>query len=81
MCSLSIYLFLIRLQILASAHEFHRFFHEARETLVMIEDKEKQLTDDLGRDQQSVYTLQRQHKAFESDLQPLGVQVSGDNME
>jgi len=41
----------------------------------MIQDKEKQLTDELGRDQQAVYTLQRQHKAFEADLQPLGVQV------
>ena len=41
----------------------------------MIEDKEISLTEDLGRDQQSVYTLQRQHKAFEADLQPLGVQV------
>ena len=41
----------------------------------MITDKEKQLTEDLGRDQQGVYTLQRQHKAFESDLQPLGIQV------
>ena len=58
-----------------AAHEFHRFFHEAKETLVMIQDKEKHLTDDLGRDQQSVYTLQRHHKAFEADLQPLGVQV------
>lgn len=58
-----------------AAHEYHRFFHEAKETLVMIQDKAKNLTEDLGRDQQSVYTLQRKHKTFEADLQPLGQQV------
>ena len=61
---------------LTAAHQFHRFFHVSKETLIMIEDKEISLTEDLGRDQQSVNALQRQHKAFEADLQPLGVQVN-----
>jgi len=66
-----------RKEMLLAAHEFHRYFHEGKETLLMIQDKENSLTEDLGRDQQSVYTLQRYHKAFEADLQPLGAQVKG----
>lgn len=66
-----------RKEYLLAAHEYHRFFHEAKETLVMIKDKAKNLTEDLGRDQQSLYTLQRKHKTFEADLQPLGQQVEG----
>lgn len=60
---------------LTTAHEMHRFFHEAKETLVMIQEKDSSLTEDLGKDQQSVYALQRHHKTFEADLQPLGIQV------
>eukprot|EP00795_Rhopilema_esculentum_P013447 gene13447-4319_t len=65
-----------RKQLLAGAHEYHRFFQEARQTLSMIQEKESQLGEDLGRDQQSVYALQRYHRAFEADLQPLGNQVA-----
>ena len=43
--------------------------------LSYLQEKESQLGDDLGRDQQSVYALQRYHRAFEADLQPLGNQV------
>ena len=53
----------------------HRYFQEAKLTLVMIQEKDDSLTEDLGRDQQSVYALQRHHKAFEADLQPLGLKV------
>jgi len=41
----------------------------------MIQEKDDSLTEELGRDQQSVYALQRLHKAFEADLQPLGQKV------
>lgn len=61
---------------LTNAHEMHRFFHEAQETLVMIEEKDNSITEDLGRDQEAVFALQRHHKTFEADLQPLGVQVN-----
>ncbi|XP_065656363.1 spectrin beta chain, non-erythrocytic 1 isoform X4 [Hydra vulgaris] len=66
-----------RKELLVAGHEYHRFFHIAKETLSLIDEKEKTITEDLGRDQQSVYTLQRYHKAFESDLKPLGLQVEG----
>jgi len=62
---------------LNAAHEMHRYFQEAKLTLVMIEEKDESLTEDLGRDQQSVLALQRLHKAFEADLQPLGQKVEG----
>lgn len=64
-----------RREVLNKAHEMHRYFQEAKLTLVMIQEKENSLTEDLGRDQQSVYALQRQHKAFEADLKPLGLKV------
>ena len=62
-------------QILSNAHEMHRYFYEAKETLSMIQEKESSITDDLGRDQHGVSALQRHHKTFEADLQPLGVKV------
>ncbi len=95
---------------LTDAHEYHRFFQEAKQTLAMIQvalisipllrnvslcvlillsfvldftecsvmflqEKESHLGEDLGRDQQGVYALQRYHRAFEADLQPLRNQV------
>ena len=60
---------------LDNAHEMHRYFHEAKETLMMIEEKDYSITEDLGRDQHSVSALQRHHKTFEADLKPLGIQV------
>lgn len=54
----------------------HLYFQEAKLTLVMIEEKGESLNEDLGRDQQSVFALQRLHKAFEADLQPLGQKVN-----
>ena len=60
---------------LDKAHEMHLYFQEAKLTLVMIEEKRETLNEDLGRDQQSVFALQRLHKAFEADLQPLGQKV------
>ena len=53
----------------------HHYFQEIKQTLAMIQDKESSLMEDLGRDQQSVFALQRMHKAFEVDLQPLGEKV------
>ena len=61
---------------LIKAHEMHLYFQESKLTLVMIEEKGETLVEDLGRDQQSVLALQRLHKAFEADLQPLGQKVS-----
>ena len=61
---------------LMAARELHRFFHDAREALAMINEKDKLLTDDLGKDVNSVHHLQRSHQSFESDLAPLVISVS-----
>lgn len=62
-------------QLLEEARELHKFFYEAKEVLAMIQEKENLLTDDLGRDLNSLHQLQVVHQGFEADLAPLGNQV------
>lgn len=62
-------------QMLEAARELHKFFYEAKEVLAMIQEKENLLTDDLGRDLNSLHQLQVVHQGFEADLAPLGNQV------
>lgn len=64
-----------RTQILAASYELHNFYHDAKEILTRILDKHKKLPEELGRDQNTVETLQRMHTAFEHDIQALGTQV------
>ncbi|XP_061545741.1 spectrin beta chain, non-erythrocytic 1-like isoform X2 [Phycodurus eques] len=64
-----------RTQILAASFELHKFYHDAKEILARILDKHKKLPEELGRDQNTVETLQRMHTAFEHDIQALGTQV------
>ncbi|XP_078720706.1 spectrin beta chain, non-erythrocytic 1-like isoform X1 [Lampetra fluviatilis] len=64
-----------RTQVLAASFELHRFLQQAREVLGRVTEKHQQLSDDLGRDQHSVESLQRVHAAFEHDIQTLGSQV------
>ncbi|XP_074501677.1 spectrin beta chain, non-erythrocytic 1-like isoform X2 [Sebastes fasciatus] len=64
-----------RTQILAASFELHKFYHDAKEILNRILDKHKKLPDELGRDQNTVETLQRMHTTFEHDIQALGTQV------
>lgn len=66
---------------LDAAKELHQFFHDAREVLAMIQEKENLLTDDLGRDLNSVHQLQRSNQVFASDLVPLGHQVKHPSLE
>ena len=60
---------------LEAARELHKFFYDAKEVLAMIQEKENLLTDDLGRDLNSLHQLQVVHQGFEADLAPLGNQV------
>ena len=62
-------------QMLEAARELHKFFYESKEVLAMIHEKENLLTDDLGRDLNSLHQLQVVHQGFEADLAPLGNQV------
>ncbi|KAJ7388705.1 hypothetical protein OS493_036144 [Desmophyllum pertusum] len=64
-----------RTKLLEEARELHKFFYEAKEVLAMIQEKENLLTDDLGRDLNSLHQLQVVHQGFEADLAPLGNQV------
>uniref|UniRef100_A0AAR2J3Y9 Spectrin beta chain n=1 Tax=Pygocentrus nattereri TaxID=42514 RepID=A0AAR2J3Y9_PYGNA len=64
-----------RTQILAASYELHKFYHDAKEILSRILDKHKMLPEELGRDQNTVETLQRMHTTFEHDIQALGTQV------
>uniref|UniRef100_A0A667YN37 Spectrin beta chain n=1 Tax=Myripristis murdjan TaxID=586833 RepID=A0A667YN37_9TELE len=64
-----------RTQILAASYELHKFYHDAKEILNRILDKHKKLPEELGRDQNTVETLQRMHTTFEHDIQALGTQV------
>ncbi|KAG7470399.1 spectrin beta chain, non-erythrocytic 1 isoform X2 [Solea senegalensis] len=64
-----------RTQILAASFELHKFYHDAKEILNRILDKHKKLPEELGRDQNTVETLQRMHNTFEHDIQALGTQV------
>jgi len=64
-----------RTQILAASFELHKFYHDAKEVLARILDKHKKLPEELGRDQNTVETLQRMHSTFQHDIQALGTQV------
>lgn len=64
-----------RTKMLEAARELHKYFHDAKEVLAMIQEKENLLTDDLGRDLNSLHQLQVVHLGFEADLAPLGNQV------
>lgn len=64
-----------RTQILAASFELHKFYHDAKEILGRIVDKQKKLPEEVGRDQNTVETLQRMHTTFEHDIQALGTQV------
>ena len=64
-----------RTQILAASYELHKFYHDAKEVLGRVLDKHKKIPEELGRDQNTVETLQRKHSAFQHDIQALGTQV------
>ncbi|CDQ60581.1 unnamed protein product [Oncorhynchus mykiss] len=69
-----------RTQILAASYELHKFYHDAKEILGRIMDKHKKLPEEVGRDQNTVETLQRMHTTFEHDIQALGTQVDKANI-
>uniref|UniRef100_A0A8C5SRN5 Spectrin beta, non-erythrocytic 2 n=1 Tax=Laticauda laticaudata TaxID=8630 RepID=A0A8C5SRN5_LATLA len=64
-----------RSQMLAASYELHRFYHDARETLSQVQNKQKQLPDEAGRDLNTAEALQRMHTAYEHDIQALSAQV------
>lgn len=64
-----------RTQMLAASRELHKFFHDCKDVLGRIVEKQNTLSDELGRDSGSVSALQRKHQNFVQDLQTLQSQV------
>nr|XP_033811557.1 spectrin beta chain, non-erythrocytic 2 isoform X2 [Geotrypetes seraphini] len=64
-----------RSQMLSASYELHRLYHDARETLAQIQNKQKQQPDETGRDLNSAEAMQRMHTAYEHDIQALSTQV------
>ncbi|XP_045479704.1 spectrin beta chain isoform X5 [Harmonia axyridis] len=64
-----------RTQMLAASRELHKFFHDCKDILGRIIEKQVAISDELGRDAGSVNALQRKHLNFIQDLQTLQSQV------
>ncbi|XP_050536729.1 spectrin beta chain, non-erythrocytic 5 isoform X2 [Daktulosphaira vitifoliae] len=60
---------------LKAAGEIHRFHRDVADALSRISDKDATISDDLGRDLNSVLTLIRKHEGFENDLVALEAQL------
>ncbi|XP_077282982.1 spectrin beta chain isoform X2 [Arctopsyche grandis] len=64
-----------RTQMLAASRELHKFFHDCKDTLGRIVERQRGVSDELGRDAASVSALQRKHQNFITDLTTLQSQV------
>lgn len=64
-----------RKQMLVASRELHKFFHDCKDVLSRILEKQHGVSDELGRDAGSVSTLQRKHNSFIQDLMTLYSQV------
>lgn len=64
-----------RTQMLAASRELHKYFHDCKDVLGRILERQHGVSDELGRDAGSVSTLQRKHQNFMQDLLTLQSQV------
>lgn len=64
-----------RTQMLVASRELHKFFHDCKDVLGRIIEKQHFVSDELGRDAGSVSALQRKHTNFIQDLMTLHSQV------
>lgn len=64
-----------RTQMLAASRELHKFFHDCKDVLGRILERQHGVSDELGRDAGSVSALQRKHQNFVQDLMTLQTQV------
>ncbi|XP_011882724.1 PREDICTED: spectrin beta chain isoform X2 [Vollenhovia emeryi] len=65
-----------RTQMLVASRELHKFFHDCKDVLGRILEKQNAMSDELGRDAGSVSALQRKHGNFIQDLSTLQNQVT-----
>merc|ERR1740128_397558 len=66
-----------RNQMLEASRELHKYFHDCKDVLSRILEKQNSMSDELGRDGASVSMLQRKHQNFLQDLSTLQSQVEG----
>ncbi|XP_070506050.1 spectrin beta chain isoform X5 [Chironomus tepperi] len=64
-----------RTQMLAASRELHKYFHDCKDVLSRILERQHGVSDELGRDAGSVSALQRKHQNFIQDLLTLQSQV------
>lgn len=64
-----------RSQMLAASRELHKFFHDCKDVLGRIVERQHGVSDELGRDAGTVSALQRKHNNFIQDLLTLYSQV------
>ncbi|KAK6641322.1 hypothetical protein RUM44_013031 [Polyplax serrata] len=64
-----------REQRLNAAGEIHRFHRDVADALSRIQEKDAALSEDLGRDLNSVFALIKRHEGFENDLVALEAQL------
>merc|ERR1719175_221583 len=64
-----------RSQMLQASQELHKYFHDCKDVLSRILEKQNSMSDELGRDGASVSALQRKHQNFLQDLHSLQTQV------
>merc|ERR1719394_43264 len=65
-----------RTQMLEASKELHKYFHDCKDVLGRILEKENSMSEELGRDFGSVSALLRKHQNFLQDLQGLHAQVT-----
>merc|ERR1712223_933682 len=65
-----------RTQMLEASKELHKYFHDCKDVLGRILEKENSMSEELGRDSGSVSALLRKHQNFLQDLQGLHAQVT-----
>ncbi|ETE72727.1 Spectrin beta chain, erythrocyte, partial [Ophiophagus hannah] len=64
-----------RMQLLTASYDLYKFFYDGSEIQVLIEEKHRELPEELGQDVNSAESFHRMHKTFERDIHLLGVQV------
>lgn len=64
-----------RTQMLLASFQLHKFFNDCKDVYQRIIEKQNAMSDELGRDAQSVSALQRKHTSYEHDLQTLATAV------
>ena len=65
-----------RTQVLKANWELQKYFHDCKDTHSRIIEKEKSLSDDVGRDSASCSNLKRKHNLFENDLATINTSVN-----